>query len=68
MAASGRQQGAGTKKKYAFIDVDIDDWRAGYQRAVDFVKANNLKYSLSTDELEQASPHFPPPILPHLST
>lgn len=38
---------------HVFIDVDIDDWRAGYQRATDFVKANNLKYSLTTDELEE---------------
>lgn len=40
-------------KVLVFIDVDIDGWRDGYQRAVDFVKQNNLKYSLSSDDLEK---------------
>jgi hypothetical protein len=35
-----------------FIDVDVNGWRAAYQRAVDFVEQNNLKYSLSSDDLE----------------
>ena len=36
-----------------FLDIDIDDWRAGYQRAVEFVEQNNLKYGLSSDQLHE---------------
>lgn len=36
-----------------YLDIDIDDWRAAYGRAVEFVEQNNLKYSLSSDDLEQ---------------
>ena len=36
-----------------FMDIDIGGWRAAYQRACAFVKATNLRYSLSSDTLEE---------------
>jgi len=36
-----------------FLDIDIDDWRAKYQLACDFVAATNLRYGLSSDKLEE---------------
>ena len=38
-------------RPHVFLDIDIDGWRAAYQRAVDFVAQNSLKYSLSSDNL-----------------
>mmetsp|Transcript_110911 Transcript_110911/g.345680 ORF Transcript_110911/g.345680 Transcript_110911/m.345680 type:complete len:285 (-) Transcript_110911:16-870(-) len=35
-----------------WLDIDINDTRAAYQRACDFVAARNLAYSLSSDRLE----------------
>ena len=35
-----------------YLDVDIDGWRAAYDRATAFVKATNLRYNLTTNVLE----------------
>jgi arginase family enzyme len=43
---------AAAARPRVYLDIDIDGWRAAYQRAVGFVAANNLKYSLSSDDLE----------------
>ncbi len=46
--------GAATDRKHlVFMDIDIAGWRAAYNRAVDFVKATNLRYSLTSDNLEE---------------
>ena len=34
-----------------YVDIDIEDSRASYHRAVEFVAANSIKYGLSTDVL-----------------
>eukprot|EP00928_Gymnodinium_smaydae_P004216 TRINITY_DN11462_c0_g1_i2.p2 TRINITY_DN11462_c0_g1~~TRINITY_DN11462_c0_g1_i2.p2 ORF type:complete len:114 (-),score=22.85 TRINITY_DN11462_c0_g1_i2:55-396(-) len=36
----------------AWLDIDINETRAAYQLAKDFVAARNLAYSLSSDRLE----------------
>jgi peptidyl-prolyl isomerase D len=36
----------------AFLDIDIDGWRAAYANAEAFVAATNLRYGLSSDKLE----------------
>lgn len=36
----------------AWLDIDINETRAAYQRACDFVAARNLAYNLSSDRLE----------------
>ena len=36
-----------------FIDIDINDTRAAYQRACDFVAARNLAYNLTSNVLEE---------------
>eukprot|EP00927_Polykrikos_kofoidii_P007092 TRINITY_DN12895_c1_g1_i1.p1 TRINITY_DN12895_c1_g1~~TRINITY_DN12895_c1_g1_i1.p1 ORF type:complete len:318 (-),score=73.65 TRINITY_DN12895_c1_g1_i1:65-952(-) len=38
-----------------WLDIDINENRAAYQRAKDFVAARNLAYSLSSDRLEMLS-------------
>jgi peptidylprolyl isomerase len=38
---------------YVFIDIDIDDNRASYARAVDFVDKNSIKYGLSSNVLSE---------------
>ena len=41
------------KDTYAFIDVDINDHRASYQRARDFVEATDQRYGLTSKKLEE---------------
>lgn len=41
------------KKVRVFLDIDIGGWRAAYQRACDFVEATNMRYSLSSNVLEE---------------
>ena len=36
-----------------FLDIDISGWRAAYQRACDFVANCNLRYSLTSNVLEE---------------
>ena len=35
-----------------YFDIDINDWRSGYERARAFVAATNLRYGLSSNVLE----------------
>jgi hypothetical protein len=49
----GSSMSAAGGRPCVFLDIDIGDWRAAYGRCVEFVAANNLKYSLSSDDLEQ---------------
>jgi hypothetical protein len=39
-------------KLRVWMDIDVNDSRAAYQRAVDFVAARNLAYNLSSNRLE----------------
>ena len=41
------------KKKYCYIDFDINDARASYRRACDFVEKNSIKYGLSSNKLRE---------------
>jgi hypothetical protein len=38
-----------------WMDIDVNDSRAAYQRAVDFVAARNLAYNLSSNRLEASN-------------
>ena len=40
-------------KLKCWIDIDLNDTRAAYQRAVDFVSAKNLAYNLSSNWLPE---------------
>jgi len=42
---------AASSAAYCFLDIDIDDSRASFQRAVQFVEANSIKYGLSSPSL-----------------
>ena len=44
---------AGSARPRIYLDIDVDGWRAAYQRAVDFVASNDLKYSLSSNVLAE---------------
>jgi len=49
-------EGAGegpSNRPRVWLDMDINETRAAYQRAVDFVANRNLAYSLTSDRLEQ---------------
>ena len=50
-SAPGESKTSGDKPR-CFLDVDIDDARAKYARAQEFVKAKNLAYGLSSPDLE----------------
>eukprot|EP00605_Chrysophyceae_sp_TOSAG23-4_P002930 GSChrysophyteH1.ASY1.ANO1.3225.1 assembled CDS len=39
------------KETYCYLDLDFDDSRASYKRAVDFVESNSIKYGLSSNVL-----------------
>ncbi len=39
-------------KLRVWMDVDVNESRAAYQRAVDFVAARNLAYNLTSNRLE----------------
>ncbi|KAJ1630091.1 hypothetical protein T492DRAFT_1006122, partial [Pavlovales sp. CCMP2436] len=45
--------GEGAGLPLAWLEIDINDTRAAYKRAVDFVEANNLTYSLTSNRLEE---------------
>ena len=51
-SAPGESKTSGDKPR-CFLDVDIDDARAKYARAQEFVKAKNLAYGLSSPDLEK---------------
>jgi peptidylprolyl isomerase len=38
---------------HVYLDLDFNDSRAAYKRAVDFVDANSIKYSLSSNVLDE---------------
>ena len=38
---------------YCFLDFDIDDTRASYKRACEFVEGNSIKYGLSSNKLSE---------------
>jgi peptidylprolyl isomerase len=38
---------------YVFLDIDLNDSRARYRRACQFVEANSIKYGLSSDNLKE---------------
>ena len=40
-------------KKFVFIDLDINDSRARYKRACEFVASNSIKYGLSSDNIKE---------------
>lgn len=44
--------GSGSRPR-AWFDIDINDTRAAYQRAKDFVEARSLAYSLTSNKLEE---------------
>ena len=41
------------KETYCYLDLDFDDSRASYKRAVDFVESNSIKYGLSSNVLSE---------------
>ena len=41
------------QKLIVWLDIDFNDTRAAYQRAVDFVAAKNLAYNLKSNQLEE---------------
>lgn len=48
-----QEGGRAGPKPLVWLDIDINDTRAAYQRAVDFVEAKNLAYNLSSNRLEE---------------
>ena len=46
-------QTASSSRPLAYVDVDIDDARADYARACQFVECNDLKYALTSKKLSE---------------
>ena len=42
-----------TANMHAYLDIDIDDNRASFKRACEFVEANSIKYGLSSNSLHE---------------
>merc|ERR1719506_656396 len=53
MAAAAPETSSAHRKLLAFLDVDIDGWRAAYALAQQFVKNTNLRYNLTSNVLEE---------------
>ncbi|KAJ1636403.1 cyclophilin-like domain-containing protein [Pavlovales sp. CCMP2436] len=53
LEAVALSSGAGDGLPRAWLEIDINETRAAYKRAVDFVEANNLTYNLTSNWLEE---------------